>query len=73
MEKTYIEGAGDFYSYYPKLAAVITAHDEGRENAMTVTWHCPVSFQPPLYGVFLSPERFTHELILSSREFLFNH
>lgn len=72
MEKTYIEGAGEFYSYYPKLVAIVTAHHEGKENAMTAAWHSPISFSPPLYGVFISPKRFTHQLILSSHEFCIN-
>ncbi len=72
MEKTHIHGAGEFYSYYPKLVVIVTAHHEGKENAMTAAWHSPVSFTPPLYGIFISPKRFTHELILGSHEFCLN-
>lgn len=72
MEKTYIEGAGEYYSYYPKLVAIVTAHHEGKDNAMTAAWHSPISFSPPLYGVFISPKRFTHQLILGSHEFCLN-
>lgn len=72
MGKTYIEGAGEFYSYYPKLVVIVTASHDGRENAMTAAWHSPVSFSPPLYGIFISPKRFTHQLILGSHEFCLN-
>lgn len=72
MEKTYIEGAGEFYSYYPKLLVIVTAHYDGKENAMTSAWHSPISFSPALYGVFISPKRFTHQLILGSHEFCLN-
>ncbi|OKY77753.1 MAG: NADH-FMN oxidoreductase RutF of DIM6/NTAB family [Candidatus Methanohalarchaeum thermophilum] len=30
---------------------------------MTVGWSSPVSFKPPLIGVSISPERYTHEII----------
>ena len=72
MEKTYIDGAGEFYSYYPELVVVVTARYDDRENAMTATWHSPISFSPALYGIFISPKRFTHQLITGSREFCLN-
>lgn len=72
MEKTHIEGAGEFYSYYPKLVAIVTARHADKENAMTIAWHSPLSFSPPLYGVLISPKRYTHQLMLGSHEFCLN-
>jgi flavin reductase (DIM6/NTAB) family NADH-FMN oxidoreductase RutF len=39
---------------------------------MTCGWHTPLSFKPPLYGVLLSPKRFTYKLIVDSGEFAVN-
>ena len=69
MNKTTSEGVGKFYQGLPALAVIVTAQANGRENAMAVAWHAPVSFNPPLYGVSISPKRFTYQLIAESNEF----
>ncbi len=69
MIKTTSEGVGKFYQGLPALAVIVTAQANGRENAMAVAWHAPVSFNPPLYGVSISPKRFTYKLIAESKEF----
>ena len=69
MNKTTSEGVGKFYQGLPALAVIVTAQANGRENAMAVAWHAPVSFNPPLYGVSISPKRFTYQLIAESKEF----
>lgn len=69
MTKVRIEKAGRFYCHYPQLAVIVTAHARGRDNALTVAWHASISVEPPLYGIAISPRRFTYELILEGREF----
>jgi len=69
MAKTISEGVGKFYQHYPRVAVVVTAHAKGRDNAMAAAWHMPISFSPPLYGVSISPKRFTYQLVVDSREF----
>jgi len=39
---------------------------------MAVAWHAPISSNPPLYGVSISPKRFTYQLIADSKEFGIN-
>jgi flavin reductase (DIM6/NTAB) family NADH-FMN oxidoreductase RutF len=39
---------------------------------MTVAWHSSISINPPLYGISISPERFTYQLITESKEFGIN-
>lgn len=39
---------------------------------MAVAWHAPISLKPPLYGVSISPKRFTYQLIVDSKEFGIN-
>jgi len=74
MSKIRTEDVGEFYQHYPKLAAVVTVKtkDKDRENAMAAAWHCSLSFKPPLYGVAISPKRFSYNLILEAKEFAIN-
>jgi flavin reductase (DIM6/NTAB) family NADH-FMN oxidoreductase RutF len=69
MEKTVSHNIGAFYQHYPRLAVVVTAGIGGRDNAMTIAWHAPVSKSPPLFGVAASAGHFTTMLIDQSREF----
>lgn len=69
MSKTVTDDVGAFYQHHPRLLAVVTVHAGGRDNAMTVDWHTPLSHSPPLYGICLAPERFTYRQILESKEF----
>lgn len=66
------ESVGAFLQHYPKTATVVTVKAKGRENALAVAWHCSLSFDPPLYGVAISPKRFSYELILEAKEFAVN-
>jgi len=67
--KVCVEGVGKFYQHYPMVAAVVTARLGEKANAMAAAWHSSLSRKPPLYGVAISPKRFTHDLILEVGEF----
>ena len=69
MAKTVREDIGEFYQHYPRVAVVVTAQAGGRKNAMAAAWHMSISFSPPLYGVSISPKRFTYQLIVDSKQF----
>jgi len=69
MTKLTTESVGEFYQHYPRLATIVTARAKGKDNAMTVAWHASISFNPPLYGVSISPKRFTYQLIADSKQF----
>jgi flavin reductase (DIM6/NTAB) family NADH-FMN oxidoreductase RutF len=69
MAKIVSEDIGAYYHHYPRVAAIVTARSQGKENAMAVAWHTPISFDPPLYGIALSTKRFTYKLIAESKEF----
>jgi len=69
MAKVISEGVGEFYQHYPRVACVVTAHAKEKNNAMAAAWHSSISRSPPLYGVSISPNRFTYQLITESREF----
>lgn len=72
MAKIVTQSIGEFYQHYPKVAAIITARSGVKTNAMAAAWHSAISFKPPLYGVSISPKRFTYQLIVESKEFGIN-
>ncbi|MFH0861250.1 MAG: flavin reductase family protein [Candidatus Altiarchaeota archaeon] len=58
--------------YFAQTVTIVTASSKGKENAMPATWCSPVSFNPTLILVNISPGRFTHDMIVSSGEFGLN-
>jgi flavin reductase (DIM6/NTAB) family NADH-FMN oxidoreductase RutF len=72
MTRVISEDVGRFSQHYPKLVMIVTAQAKGKENAMAVAWHTSISFKPPLYGLSVSPKRFTYQLIVDSKEFGIN-
>ncbi len=61
-----MEGVG------PRQAVLVTCKHKGKDNIVTLAWHSPLSFSPPMYAIVLSPERFSHKLIEESKEFVVN-
>ena len=61
-----------FNFQYPTGVTIITSRDGDRDNAMAVAWHMAISRIPALYGICISPKRFTHGLISASGEFVVN-
>lgn len=57
---------------HPKLVVLVVAKDGEKVNAMTAAWCMPVSVDPPLVVVSISPKRYTHKLIKREKEFTIN-
>ena len=72
MSKIVSEDIGEFGRHSPKSVAIVTSSSRGKDNAMTAAWHSCVSLKPPLYGVAISPKRFSYQLIAESKEFGIN-
>ena len=72
MPKIVSDDIGRFNHHYPKLAVIVTASVRGRDDAMTAAWHSSISLKPPLYGIAVSPKRFTWQLVRESQEFGIN-
>lgn len=51
---------------------VITADDGERKSGCTVVWVSRSSFDPPMVSLYLSPQRFTHDLIKRAGHFCIN-
>ena len=72
MPKIHTEEMPGFYLHYPTLVCIVTTKGFGKENAMACAWHSPISAVPRLYGVSISPRRYTYDLILNSGQFAIN-
>ncbi len=51
---------------------LITSRLGEKTNIMTAAWQMPVSFKPVLVAISIGHERFSHEVISKSREFIIN-
>lgn len=58
-----------YHLSYPRMVVLITSYYKGKDNVMTVAWHTPLSFNPPLFGILVGKTRFSHMLIKKSKEF----
>jgi len=72
MPKKILETSNGFYRCHIASPTIVTVHANGRDNAMSAVWHTTLSFNPPLCGVSISPNRDTHNLILDAMEFSLN-
>ncbi len=67
-----VEGMPKTYYHYPRIVAVAGMRFNNKVNFIPLVWHTGLSFSPPLYGISISPKRFSFELILKSGEFSVN-
>lgn len=56
-------------SEFSESVAVVTVKAGDKVNAMTAAWAIPVSQRPALVVVHIAPQRYTHDLIMETREF----
>ncbi len=58
---------------YPLPAVLITCADqEGNENVFTVAWAGTVCTNPPMVSISVRPERYSHRMIMETKEFAIN-
>ena len=70
MKFLYPEELKKFYISYPNTVAIVSVYSpQGKVNFMSVVWQTQLSFAPPLHGVWISPKRYTHGLILEAKKF----
>ena len=56
-------------SEFAESVSVVTVKKDGKLNAMTAAWAIPVSHRPALVVVHIAPQRYTHDVIMETREF----
>ncbi|WP_078379647.1 flavin reductase family protein [Sutcliffiella halmapala] len=57
---------------YPGMVALVTTEWAGKQNIMAAGWHSYISYEPPIFGVAIAKERFSHQSIEQSGEFAIN-
>lgn len=63
------EGFDYYHLSYPKVTVIVTCGTFEKPNALAVSWHTYLSFEPPLYGISIAPRRYSHNLIEKYGEF----
>jgi flavin reductase (DIM6/NTAB) family NADH-FMN oxidoreductase RutF len=56
-------------SEFAESVSVVTVKKDGDLNAMTAAWAIPVSHRPALVVVHIAPQRYTHDIIMETKEF----
>jgi flavin reductase (DIM6/NTAB) family NADH-FMN oxidoreductase RutF len=55
----------------PRATLLVTCCDlDGKPNVLSVAWHSPLSIDPPLVGISISPKRYSYDLIHSTCEYI---
>ena len=59
---------------HPRPTVLITCINprNNKPNIVTLAWTTPLSHDPPLVGISVTPKNFSHDLISASREFVVN-
>ena len=57
---------------FPLAVSVVTVGRGGAENALTVSWATPVSFEPPMFLVAVNRVHYSLDFVKSTRNFTVN-
>ena len=58
---------------YPLPAVMVSVSDgNGKNNIITVTWAGTICTNPPMLSISVRPERYSYEMIKSTKEFVVN-
>jgi len=58
---------------HPYNSCLVTSMGKnGKKNVMAVAWIIPVSVDPPMVAMSIRPERYSHDLIMETQEFVVN-
>lgn len=57
---------------YGGVVTLLSSRSERQSNLMAASWIVPLSTQPPLLGVSLTPSCWTHSLVRETGEFVLN-
>lgn len=72
VEKVKVTKGLDFLLLPRPTVLVTCLDDDGTPNIITVAWATPVSHQPLVVAIAISPKRHSHDLIDRRREFVLN-
>ena len=72
LKQQEVEPSKAYRLFYPTLAVLLSASFRQEDDVIPVVSYCSLSFEPPLFGVAISPKNYTHKLVRSSGCFAFN-
>lgn len=72
MEKINIRKFNKIYFSYPNTVTLVLTKLRNKINLMPAAWQMPLSYSPPLFGVLISPKRYTYSLLTKSKDFTLN-
>lgn len=72
MKLQEVEPSKAYRLFYPTLAVLLSTSFKQEDDVIPVVSYCPLSFDPPLFGVAISPKNYTHKLVKGSGCFAFN-
>lgn len=59
--------------FYPNPVVLVTVENEsGEESIITISWAGTCCSKPPYISIAIRPERFSHHIIMDSKEFIAN-
>ncbi len=72
MSKIPVKKFEKLYFTYPNTVTVICTKVNNKVFLMPAVWQIPLSYNPPLFGVLISPERFTFKKLQLASDFSLN-
>jgi len=72
IEKVEVDIDQNAFMVYPRQSVLVTSRYGDDVNIITVAWTTVLSFKPPMQGIVISPQRFSHDLISKSKKFIIN-
>ena len=73
VKKVKIDLSSAYRLLHPRHTVLVSCTDKaGKSNIITLAWTMPTSITPPMVAISISPERYSHELIQETGEFVIN-
>jgi flavin reductase (DIM6/NTAB) family NADH-FMN oxidoreductase RutF len=72
MMKKFKEKNFNLYGLYPTIPCIVLVKFHNKINGLSIAWHTLLSGAPPLYGICISPKRYSYEMIKEAKEFTVN-
>ncbi|PTD94722.1 hypothetical protein C9439_01015 [archaeon SCG-AAA382B04] len=67
-----VENKQAYRLLYPRLTVLVSSGSGDERDVMTVAWSTPISFNPSLIGVSISPKRYSYGVIENTQKFAIN-
>ncbi len=73
MSKSEVDLSLTYRFLYPRHVVLVScAGKDGKANIITIAWSMPVSMNPPMVAISVTPQRHSYKLIEETQEFVIN-